>query len=100
MEFIADSGNTSAVDVIAFVREVMEKFPQLRVSIVQRLIESFGEIKAGRVFRGALWIIGEYTLDVEGIESAFKSIRQAIGEVPMLAAEEVRFCESRRRIII
>lgn len=89
MEFIADSSNASAVDVIAFVREVMEKFPQLRVGIIQKLIESFGEIKAGRVFRGALWIIGEYALDVDGIESAFRAIRQSIGEVPMLAAEEV-----------
>lgn len=98
MEFIADSSNASAVDVIAFVREVMEKFPQLRVGIIQRLIESFGEIKAGRVFRGALWIIGEYALDIDGIDSAFRAIRQSIGEVPMLAAEE-RALEEKNEVV-
>ena len=63
MEFLADSGNSSAVDVIAFVREVMEKFPHLRGDLITRLLETFTEMKTGRVFRGALWIIGEYALD-------------------------------------
>ncbi|TPX35212.1 hypothetical protein SmJEL517_g02342 [Synchytrium microbalum] len=88
MEFLADSGNTSAVDVIAFVREVMEKFPQLRGDLINRLLESFTEMKTGRVFRGALWIIGEYALDEPAMEEAMKQIRVTLGELPILASEQ------------
>ncbi|KAJ3177707.1 coatomer subunit beta, partial [Irineochytrium annulatum] len=88
MEFLGDSSNASAVDVIAFVREVMEKFPKLRQSIIDRLLESFMELRTGRVFRGALWIIGEYTLDIAAIESAMKQIKAALGEIPILASEQ------------
>ena len=42
----------------------MEKFPQLRAPITNRLLETFTELKTGRVFRGALWIIGEYASDI------------------------------------
>jgi len=60
MDFLGDSNNPSAVDVIAFVREVVEKFPDLRSAITEKLIATFNEIKSGKVFRGAMWIVGEY----------------------------------------
>lgn len=66
MEFLGDAANTSAVDVIAFVREVVERFPDLRSSIVEKLLSTFSDIKSGKVFRGALWICGEYCTTVEG----------------------------------
>jgi coatomer subunit beta len=66
LDFLGDSNNAAAVDVIAFVREVVEKFPELRQGIVDRLRGAMGEIKSGKVFRGALWIVGEYAADVDG----------------------------------
>lgn len=66
MDFLGDSNNTAAVDVIAFVREVVERFPDLRSSIVERLLLTFSEIKSGKVFRGALWIVGEYGTSTKG----------------------------------
>ncbi|KAE8211087.1 hypothetical protein CF327_g5123 [Tilletia walkeri] len=88
MEFLGDSANPSAVDVIAFVREVVEKFPKLRSSIVEKLLRTFADIKSGKVFRGALWIAGEYCESVDDIKEAIQQIRNVIGEVPILAAEE------------
>jgi len=88
MEFVADPTQSAAVDVIAFVREVMERFPHLRVGIIQKLLDSFPEIKAGRVYRGALWILGEYCLDEASIEGAFAQLHKAIGEIPIVAAEQ------------
>jgi coatomer subunit beta len=41
-------------------REVVEKFPKLRGEITDKLISTFGDIKSGKVYRGALWIVGEY----------------------------------------
>lgn len=88
MEFLGDSNNPSAVDVVAFVREVMEKFPDLRKSVLQKLLETFMDMKSGKVFRGALWIIGEYSRDVSEIDDAWQRIREALGEIPILASEQ------------
>ena len=66
MGFLGEPSNPSAVDVIAFVREVVEKFPKLRKRIVEHLLESFADIKSGKVFRGAMWIAGEYCADTTG----------------------------------
>ncbi|EJU02825.1 coatomer subunit beta [Dacryopinax primogenitus] len=88
MEFLGDASNSSAIDVIAFVREVVEKFPGLRKSIVEKLMQTFGEIKSGKVFRGALWIAGEYASDTDDILEAFQEIRKVLGEIPILASEQ------------
>ncbi|GAA5976953.1 hypothetical protein JCM10908_005690 [Rhodotorula pacifica] len=88
MDFLGDASNSSAVDVIAFVREVVEKFPNLRAGIVDKLLETFAEIKSGKVFRGAMWIVGEYVASQEEIHVAMQQIRKVIGEVPILASEQ------------
>ncbi|KAI9888720.1 MAG: coatomer subunit beta [Vezdaea aestivalis] len=88
MDFIADFNNTSAVDVISFVKEVVEKFPKLRPSIVERLVSTLGEVRTGKVYRGALWIVGEYSLDAKDIREARKHILASLGEIPILATEQ------------
>ncbi|KAJ4404852.1 coatomer subunit beta [Didymella pomorum] len=89
MDFISDvSSNASAVDVISFVKEVVERFPDLRPSIIERLVSTLGEVRAGKVYRGVLWIIGEYALEVKDIQDAWKGIRSSLGEIPILASEQ------------
>ncbi|OWZ37844.1 coatomer beta subunit [Cryptococcus neoformans c45] len=88
MDFLGDSNNPSAVDVIAFVREVVEKFPKLRTAITEKLISTFGEIKSGKVFRGAMWIVGEYCEQPEDIKQAIAEIQKVLGEIPILASEQ------------
>jgi coatomer subunit beta len=88
MDFIADFNNTSAVDVINFVKEVVEKFPKLRPTIVSRLIDTLSEVRAGKVYRGILWTIGEYSFDEKDIRAAWKGIRASLGEIPILASEQ------------
>jgi coatomer subunit beta len=88
MDFIADFNNTSAVDVINFVKEVVEKFPKLRPSIVNRLMSTLSEVRAGKVYRGILWIVGEYSLQEADIRDAWKRIRASLGEIPILASEQ------------
>jgi coatomer subunit beta len=60
MDFLTEGNKVAAVDVIAFVKEVMERFPHLRASIIDNLLDSLPEMKTGRTLRGALWIIGEF----------------------------------------
>ena len=88
MDFIADFNNASSVDVILFVKEVVEKFPNLRTTIVNRLVSTLGEVRAGKVYRGILWIIGEYSLEEKDIRDAWKRIRASLGEIPILASEQ------------
>lgn len=88
MDFIADFNNNSAVDVINFVKEVVEKFPKLRPSIVHRLVDTLSEVRAGKVYRGILWIVGEYSLEEKDIRDAWKRIRASLGEIPILASEQ------------
>ncbi|CAK7262938.1 coatomer subunit beta [Sporothrix epigloea] len=88
MDFVADFNNASAVDVINFVKEVVEKFPQLRATIVQKLFETLKEVRAGKVYRGILWIIGEYAVNENDIREAWKRIRASLGEIPILASEQ------------
>ncbi|OQD70210.1 hypothetical protein PENDEC_c025G00442 [Penicillium decumbens] len=88
MDFIADFNNNSAVDVILFVKEVVEKFPDLRASIIDRLVSTLSEVRAGKVYRGVLWVVGEYSLDEKDIREAWKKIRTSLGEIPILASEQ------------
>lgn len=91
MDFISEINSTSAVDVIGFVKEVVEKFPKLRSNIVDRLTALLGEVRAGKVYRGSLWIIGEYAGhggDQKEIREAWKRIRSSLGEIPILASEQ------------
>ncbi|WVR08094.1 hypothetical protein IAU60_005140 [Kwoniella sp. DSM 27419] len=88
MDFLGDSNNPSAVDVISFVREVVERFPDLRSSITEKLVSTFGEIKSGKVFRGAMWIVGEYAQEPADIKRAIAEIRRVLGEIPILASEQ------------
>jgi len=87
MDFISDFNNASAVDVISFVKEVVERFPKMRSSIVARLVTTLSEVRAGKVYRGSLWIIGEYSLEQNDIREAWKTIRASLGEIPIVASE-------------
>ncbi|KAG6846452.1 hypothetical protein H0H93_013886, partial [Arthromyces matolae] len=88
MEFLGDSNNPSALDVVSFVREVVEKFPNLRSTITEKLISTLSEIKSSKVFRGILWIVGEYVESPTDIQSAMREIRKVLGEIPILASEQ------------
>lgn len=87
MDFISDFNNASAIDVISFVKEVVERFPKMRSSIVERLVSTLSEVRAGKVYRGSLWIIGEYSLEENDIKEAWKRIRASLGEIPIVASE-------------
>ncbi|KAJ7221746.1 coatomer protein [Mycena pura] len=88
MDFLGDSNNPSALDVVSFVREVVEKFPHLRPAVTARLADKLSEIKSGKVFRGVLWILGEYIETVSEIQSVMQEIRKVLGEIPILASEQ------------
>ncbi|KAF2583964.1 hypothetical protein F2Q70_00034153 [Brassica cretica] len=88
MDFLGDSNVASALDVISFVREIIETNPKLRVSIITRLLDTFYQIRAGKVCPCALWIIGEYCLSLSEVESGISTITQCLGELPFYSVSE------------
>ncbi|KAK9734149.1 hypothetical protein RND81_04G118500 [Saponaria officinalis] len=82
MDFLGDTNVASAMDVVVFVREIIETNPKLRVSIITRLLDTFYQIRAARVCSCALWIIGEYCLSLSEVESGIATIKQCLGDLP------------------
>jgi len=70
------------------ISEVVEKFPFLRVTICEKLISTLSEIRSGKVFRGVLWIIGEYVETLPTILETMHELRKVVGEIPILASEQ------------
>ncbi|PRP88152.1 hypothetical protein PROFUN_03975 [Planoprotostelium fungivorum] len=88
MEFLGDPQGGSANDVIIFVREVIERYPELRSQLVGKLIEFFPTIRASKVFRTALWILSEYSSTSDEIDRVFTAIKEGYGELPLFTEEE------------
>lgn len=91
MEFLNSDG---AMDVILFVRAMCESYPDLRERILQKLLVSFSDISLAKVYRVALWILGEYSADLGPVESdtsiieAAKTILAALGPLPFVSAAQ------------
>eukprot|EP00884_Botryococcus_braunii_P022038 jgi/Botrbrau1/8518/Bobra.0029s0022.1 len=83
MDFLGDANTASALDVVFFVREIMETNPKLRDVILQRLMDSFSQIRSSRVCSCALWIIGEYSKSPADIDAAFEVLKSAMGPMPL-----------------
>jgi len=88
MEFLSDENELAASDVLVFVREAVQRLPNLRPIIVQQLVEVFPEIRNPNIFRAALWILGEYTDSSESVLKVFELIKSAIGDLPILDEDE------------
>ncbi|CAK9183489.1 unnamed protein product, partial [Ilex paraguariensis] len=88
MDFLGDNNVASAMDVVVFVREIIETNPKLRVSIITRLLDTFYQIRAARVCSCALWIIGEYCLSLSEVENGIANIKQCLGELPFYSASD------------
>uniref|UniRef100_A0A336M8P6 Coatomer subunit beta n=1 Tax=Culicoides sonorensis TaxID=179676 RepID=A0A336M8P6_CULSO len=88
IEFLSDTNELAATDVLIFVREAIEKFTNLRPLIIEKLIEAFPAIKSAKIHRAALWILGEYASTNADIQEVFDVLNQTLGEVPIVEAEQ------------
>lgn len=88
VEFLSDTNELAAGDVLVFVREAIQKFPALRSLIVERLIEAFPQMKSIKVHRAALWILGEYAGSNKEIRDIFEVLLASVGDLPILEHEQ------------
>jgi len=87
MEFLSDTNELAAMDVLIFAREAMTRFDNLRPLIVEKLLESFSMIRSVKIHRATLWILGEYCIRVEDMQALMSEIRQSLGELPIVEDE-------------
>ncbi|XP_012280033.1 coatomer subunit beta [Orussus abietinus] len=89
-DFLSENNEAAATDVLVFVREAIQRFEPLRPLIVEKLLEVFPQIRSVKVHRAALWILGEYATSKDDIEAVMSRIRAALGELPLIDAENKR----------
>lgn len=87
IQFLSDTNELAALDVLVFVREAIHKFENLRPLIIERLLDSFTSIKSVKIHRAALWILGEYSTSPDDIQAIMNVTRQALGEIPFVEDE-------------
>ncbi|KAK9500807.1 hypothetical protein O3M35_002001 [Rhynocoris fuscipes] len=83
IEFLSDTVDLASYEILIFLREAINKFEHLRLTIIQHLIEVFSSIKSVRVHRATLWILGEYAIG-DNIVLVLKQIWLSLGELPFV----------------
>jgi len=79
MDFL---GTESGMQVIIFVRAIVEQYPALRPGLLSKLVTSLDDVQSNQVLCVCLWILGEYSETVESITDAFEAITEQAGEPP------------------
>uniref|UniRef100_A0A7S2YIL5 Coatomer subunit beta n=1 Tax=Entomoneis paludosa TaxID=265537 RepID=A0A7S2YIL5_9STRA len=77
-------GTDSGMQVIIFVRAIVEQYPELRPPLLTKLMESMDSVSSNQVLCVCLWILGEYTESAESITEAFDTIAEQAGEPPYI----------------
>lgn len=85
MDFLGDANTAAALDVVFFVREVMETNAGLRPMVLGRLLESFSDIRSSRVCTCGLWVAGEYSVSQSDIEAALEVFTHFLNEGLLLS---------------
>ena len=86
-EFLGDSNEQAALDVLVFIREAVLRFTTLKSVIIEKLLENFHTIRNVKIHRHALWILGEHCTSSNDIISVIKEIKAGLGELPMVDDE-------------
>lgn len=87
MDFLTESDQNTATEVVMFLRELIANYQNLRQPILQRLAETVADISQSRVVRGCLWLFGEYCEDESLIETVVQSVLGAVRPLPLVVED-------------
>lgn len=87
MDFLTEKDQTTATEVVMFLRELIANYGNLRVPILQRLAETVADVHQSCVLRGCLWLFGEYCEDGELIESVVTNLLTALQPLPLVVED-------------
>lgn len=88
VDFVADSYGEAATDVIIFVREICERYEDLRSPVLAKVLNMLPMIRNTVVVRGALWVLGSYSEQPQDVKEAFKAVLGGIGRLPLTVGTE------------
>ena len=83
-EFLSDTNELAASDVLLFMREAVHKFSNLTEIIIQKLLEVFPTIRSSKVLRSTIWILGEFAVGKEDVETVMALVKSCLGEVSLV----------------
>ena len=88
VELIKD-GNPAIIvnDAIRYAKELLERVPALRIRAVGELLDALSSVTDAKATASLLWIVGEFATTPEAISLSFRSIKEAIGPLPIVDTE-------------
>lgn len=81
MDFLSSD---CGMQVIIFVRAIIEQYPPLRASILSKLLSNLDDIRNNTVMCVCLWILGEYCEAPTTLQEAFDDIISLLGEASFI----------------
>lgn len=87
-DFLGDTYEDAAEDVIIFVREICERFEHLRPSVLAKVLVNLPSIRNSSVVRGALWVLGSYSEEARDVKESFTAVVNGVGRLPLTKEEE------------
>lgn len=80
VDLVPSLDSASASQAVALVKEVIDRFPKVRSSLLMQLLPALNSISSGKVYRGCLWIVGEYSIEERDVQEAWRAIKTSFGE--------------------
>jgi len=87
MDFLTEKDQTTATEVVMFLRELIASYADLRAPILQRLAETVSDVHQSCVLRGCLWLFGEYCEEPELTESVATSLLASLQPLPLVVED-------------
>jgi coatomer subunit beta len=85
MDFLSTE---SGMQVIIFVRAIVEQYPTLRAPLLTKLLSTLEDVGSNQVLCVCLWILGEYSESMESISESFGAITEQAGKPPFLLRDK------------
>merc|ERR1719345_598587 len=84
MDFLTETDQTTATEVVMFLRELIANHADIRVPILERLSEVMPDVHQSQVLRVCLWLFGEYCEDQTLIKNVISMLIGALNPIPLI----------------
>merc|ERR1719316_413196 len=83
MDFLTETDQTTATEVVMFLRELIANHTEIRIPILERLCDILKDVHQSQVLRVCLWLFGEYCEEDEIIKKVLEQIVEALKPLPL-----------------
>jgi len=87
MDFLTETDQTTATEVVMFLRELIANHADMRTAILERLAEILRDVHQSQVLRVCLWLFGEYCEEPHLVKNVIDTIVSCLKPLPMVAED-------------